>query len=242
MACNERGMNKELEGKDARSHWDIVLNPSFATGCDDHKVRKDQATDTFSSSARNPSPRPLSHPCLYCGRYFGQASNLNKHIRVVHLKLKPFSCKTCSKAFAQRSVAKNHFRSVHLGERPFNCTTCHKQFSDKSNLKKHIKLVHLKEKNHGCTLCLKRFGERRSLNDHVSSVHLKQKPHSCPVLGCSARFGQKSHLSTHQKSRHPLTQRNGKGGSREQTGSKPIQGGPPRDGTLRVGHRIALRR
>lgn len=191
-----------------RKHWDIVLNPVSQRLVQESNCRKE--TENCSPESRilvqgkEGSSREAAHTCSYCNRMFGQASNLNKHIRVVHWKLRPFSCMTCSKTFAQRSVARNHFRSVHLGERPFLCALCEKQFSDKSNLKKHVKLVHFKEKNHTCTRCSKKFGERRSLKDHISSVHLKQKPHSCPVADCKARFGQKSHLSTHLKSRHPL--------------------------------------
>lgn len=191
-----------------RSYWDTVLNPSSETttegpdrqGPQDKNRIKPSSDKGVNSSAR---ASMQSHTCRYCRRPFGQASNLNKHVRVVHLQLKPFSCKECYKPFSQRSVADNHYRSVHLGEKPFDCPRCQKGFSDKSNLKKHIKLVHLKEKKHTCTHCSKRFGERRSLNDHVSSVHLKQKPHTCPVHGCAAKFGQKSHLSTHMKCRHP---------------------------------------
>lgn len=142
--------------------------------------------------------------CHICSTTFEQRSNLNKHIKVVHQKLKPWPCPSpsCPKWFSQRSVAKKHYDAVHEGKKPYLCTICQKTFSDSSNQRKHFRLVHLKERNHKCSFCEKSFGEKRSLTDHINSVHWKLKPHKCDVPGCGAEFGQKSHLSTHRKRMH----------------------------------------
>lgn len=144
------------------------------------------------------------YPCPECHKCFKQSSNQKKHIRQVHLKLKPFLCdaKNCGKRFSQKSVVRTHFKTVHMGERPFECPKCVKTFSDKSNMRKHVRNLHFKEKRYVCLHCSNKFGEKRSLHDHVNCVHLKLKPYVCPVPECSRRFGQKTHMSKHFRTRH----------------------------------------
>lgn len=137
--------------------------------------------------------------CTTCGRMFPVKGNLNKHIRTIHLRQRPFDCQKCGKSFAQKSVLQSHINTVHLKMRPYLCEFCGKGCSDKSNRKRHINAVHRREKRHTCDICFKKFSEKGSLKNHVSSVHLKLKPFACRQKGCTTKFGQRSHLSAHEK-------------------------------------------
>lgn len=44
----------------------------------------------------------MGYPCERCGRIFGRKADALKHIRVVHEKLKIFSCRVCCKRFARK--------------------------------------------------------------------------------------------------------------------------------------------
>lgn len=114
--------------------------------------------------------------CDYCEKSFDQRSNLNKHINVVHFKLRPWKCPDvqCGKDFAQRCVMQNHIRTVHKKEKPYRCDVCRKAFADPSNKKKHVRLVHQKLKKYACNICKKRFGENRSLTNHVREKHMQR--------------------------------------------------------------------
>lgn len=172
------------------SHVDVVENCSS------------KPIELFGSERYQLSQRWF--PCPYCCKTFKQSSNQKKHIRQVHFKLKPYGCEVsgCGKNFSQKSVLRTHFKTVHMGERPFSCPRCIRKFSDKSNMRKHVRNLHLKEKRYECTQCSNKFGEKRSLHDHVNCVHLKLKPYICPVRECSRRFGQKTHMSKHFRTRH----------------------------------------
>lgn len=134
--------------KNMPSFWETVLGPALEKKADDGSVK-----------------------CGICSKRFKQKNNRNKHYRVVHLRLKPFTCQDCGKSFNQRYVLRNHRESVHLGIKKFQCPVCFMHFADKSNAKKHNRLVHLNEKRFLCEKCGKRFGEKRSLQDHISNVH-----------------------------------------------------------------------
>lgn len=46
--------------------------------------------------------------CAECGRSFPKRGNLTRHIRVVHLGLKPFECKVCARRFGYKTHLKRH--------------------------------------------------------------------------------------------------------------------------------------
>ena len=86
-----------------------------------------------------------------------------------------YLCVTCSKVFSTTSNLNRHIKTVHLKERSFNCPHCVKLFNLKQNLERHIKTVHLNERNYKCPHCDKAFGQNSDLQSHVNAIHLNPK-------------------------------------------------------------------
>lgn len=80
------------------------------------------------------SPPSFSHP----------SHPLQKHNRVVHLKLRPFQCpeEECGRFFSERGNLSKHVQSVHEKRRPFHCTVCERNFASLDSLKRHRLMVH----------------------------------------------------------------------------------------------------
>ena len=59
----------------------------------------------------------VKHPCDECGKEFGSKSDMLRHVRVVHWKIKGLStsgkCDECGKEFAFKGDATRHMRTVH---------------------------------------------------------------------------------------------------------------------------------
>ncbi|EDV44441.2 uncharacterized protein Dana_GF20327 [Drosophila ananassae] len=78
-------------------------------------------------------------PCEHCGRQFARRFELEAHVRAVHLKLKPFTCRHCPESFASRKTLRHH-EYIHTGEKPYVCDTCGQAFRQQTCLKNHRKV------------------------------------------------------------------------------------------------------
>ena len=138
--------------------------------------------------------------CQQCDYTSTTKGHLQRHIKSVHLKLKPFNCDICDKSFAQNGDLQRHIKSVHLKQKPFKCNQCDYTFSTNFTLQRHIKSVHLKMKPHNCNQCDYTCSQNSMLQRHIKSVHLKLKPHKCQQ--CDKSFSTNVKLQQHIKSVH----------------------------------------
>ena len=143
------------------------------------------------------------YKCDLCSYDFTSQSNLEQHIRNVHLNIKipegekSFACKFCLKSFSRKNHLKDHYRT-HTGEKPYNCTVCSKSFAHISNRDQHFR-IHTGEKPFECKLCSMSFGRMNTLKNHVR-IHTGEKPYDCPV--CSKSFARREPLNKHITRNH----------------------------------------
>lgn len=57
-----------------------------------------------------PRARRLSSRCKYCDRSFSISSNLQRHVRNIHNKEKPFKCHLCNRCFGQQTNLDRHLK------------------------------------------------------------------------------------------------------------------------------------
>ncbi|XP_054728998.1 zinc finger protein ZFP2-like [Anastrepha obliqua] len=77
-------------------------------------------------------------PCEHCGKGFVRKFELEAHVRIVHMKLKPFECQYCSECFASRRTLRHH-EYIHTGEKPYVCDVCGQAYRQQTRLKNHRK-------------------------------------------------------------------------------------------------------
>lgn len=137
------------------------VNTSFSTRSQPQSrgVGKKRSTSASSST------------CTMCGKTYTESSNLSKHFRTVHLKLRPFRCHLCPSSFAEKNKLGKHIQSVHEHARPFKCDLCNATFSQASDRKRHRLVLHEGCRPYVCDVCGKAFGRRSSLTQHSQRVH-----------------------------------------------------------------------
>ena len=98
--------------------------------------------------------------CDICNKLFSNKSNLRKHIKSVHEKMK-FKSEICDKEFSQEDNLQRHKKAVHSKSIEFKCTVCERKFSRKENLQAH-KTVCCK-----CKHCHEQFSLPPELLNHI---------------------------------------------------------------------------
>jgi hypothetical protein len=83
-----------------------------------------------------------------CGRTFSRIQNMRSHMRC-HLATAPHDCKLCGIGFRRTTDLQRHIRTVHVpnDQKPWACPKCPKRFGRSDALKRHMAS---KSKEHGC--------------------------------------------------------------------------------------------
>ena len=139
--------------------------------------------------------------CKYCGSAFSRRSNLNQHVKNVHLKKSEgTTCSKCGLILSTTDNLKNHLEALHLNK--IKCKKCHSDFPDKAALKFHKKQVHEVRVDYGCTLCEKTYPSGHKLRVHVKAIHLNTgiRNHKCNI--CESSFYGKLNLKAHVNGVH----------------------------------------
>lgn len=71
--------------------------------------------------------------CKFCDRSFSISSNLQRHIRNIHNKEKPFKCHLCDRCFGQQTNLDRHLKKHENGSlsgQKFNSALCNCLFDD----------------------------------------------------------------------------------------------------------------
>jgi uncharacterized Zn-finger protein len=79
-----------------------------------------------------------NYQCETCQYVFTLKSNLQRHIKTVHEKLKPFQCEICKKTFGHRQNFLDHIKFVHDKIKNVTCNKCGKGFTNLKVLKAHM--------------------------------------------------------------------------------------------------------
>lgn len=98
---------------------------------------------------------------------------MERHIRQVHTKTKPYSCHHCSLAFSDYTTRHKHELAVHIKLRPFKCDQCSRTFSYSNVLKAHMK-CHTYERLFKCAICSQNFTFKHNLEVHLKNIHLSK--------------------------------------------------------------------
>ena len=141
--------------------------------------------------------------CHLCGASFGQKVHMDSHINAIHIQNRPYKCELCVYCATTKGLLDKHFRTVHQKEKPFECELCQSRFGQKAHLNKHIVTVHRKEKPYKCDYCQYQTSTKATLNKHISVIHNKEKPFSCQLCP-NCHFGQKAHLDNHIRQVHNI--------------------------------------
>ena len=107
--------------------------------------------------------------CDICNKLFSNKSNLRKHIKSVHEKIK-FKCEICDKELSRKDELQRHKLSVHSKNIEFKCIVCERKFSRKDNLLAH-KNVCCK-----CKHCHEQFSSPSELLNHICPEKKTSEP------------------------------------------------------------------
>ena len=156
---------------------------------------------------RNPETNRYDCPIEDCTKSFPTRGNLNRHIKHVHLNLRPYKCdfENCSESFHTRQGLETHINGVHLNLRPYKCDyeNCSESFHTRQKLERHINGVHKNIRPFECDICGESFTLKENLDRHKATHEEDLKPVECPH--CDEKFKNFKELETHIKKSHTMT-------------------------------------
>ena len=96
-----------------------------------------------AQTRRAETSRPSGYMCEKCGKSFAARSSFSRHRILAHNppSAKPV-CGDCGREFSHKSSLVKHIKGVHLKLRPHLCPTCGDRFLHGDNMRTHMRLVH----------------------------------------------------------------------------------------------------
>ena len=99
--------------------------------------------------------------CKECGKSYPNKSQINAHVKMVHLGIKLNECETCGKSFSLPKLLRTHIENVHLKLKPWACEVCGFKTAKHGNLNLH------RAKSHNLpTLPAKEYKQLVATNKH----------------------------------------------------------------------------
>lgn len=125
----------------------------------------DKPKTTESRRSRNDGG---PHDCPMCDKKFSRRTGLSIHIRR-HTGETPFECEFCKKKYVVQYDLDRHIMLVHLGTKKYTCfcDVCRKPFISKSGMLEHKKLFHVEMKLYPCAVCGINFIKQELLDEHM---------------------------------------------------------------------------
>jgi hypothetical protein len=104
---------------------------------------------------------------------FADKGNLEKHVKAIHLQLRPYRCEVCEKTFAMKGGLKRHVDSVHLQLQSHQMRE--KTFTRSDRLKQSMDRVHeeIQPPKYMCEVCEMICTQPHYLKDYIDAVHLQ---------------------------------------------------------------------
>lgn len=140
---------------------------------------------TVEYSVNNSDIPSKCYGCHLCEYVSNKASNVERHIFLIHSKKK-----------TERKLTK----SLH------ECTFCDFNTKEKASLRKHINGVHLNLRNHKCHLCEYTSNQSGTLKNHINAVHFNLRKYKCNF--CPYGSNHKNVLVGHLEREHTKLYRN----------------------------------
>ncbi|XP_053674729.1 zinc finger protein 765 [Anopheles nili] len=132
-----------------------------------HQKKEGQHDELTSTGEK---PRWYSERrCNICNHMFSNSKILSKHIKTVHLNIKPFVCNVCSYKCARKATLNIHIRQ-HSGLKPLACKLCSFRTADPSTLSYHVRR-HRQIKSYQCKVCGIKLVQPGTLRSHIQTQH-----------------------------------------------------------------------
>lgn len=142
--------------------------------------------------------RQSKHFCYTCHKGFSRNDTLNKHLSIVHLKMRDHQCEHCGKKFGEKGHLTQHIHEQHSATPPaFTCDVCGHEFNKKGNLTRHM-LIHKEEYPFKCRYCGKQFNNASNLRQHIK-LHIPSLADEYPCQVCGKVFNWKQKMTRHMR-------------------------------------------
>ena len=164
VTAHQKSEAQTLETPSLSTLSQTTLSPNL---CVDQESRKRKKSRRSEDKANEKD----SYPCSICGASYPHKFELNRHIKVSHVR--PHRCNQCGKGFGHRNYLKVHIETVHLGQKSHQCRLCGKYLSTGGNLNVHVRTIHFGEKKYNCPVCSRSFGQQCNMKTHMKRHYSK---------------------------------------------------------------------